>query len=281
MGQNSQPSTPSDEQAAVLAEVLAIVEPLITWLVRAGVGYGALSAALKPVFLAQAERELARLGRKRTDSALSLLSGLHRKDVRSLGGSAEQVTADNAAQGTSWGKPSAANQVATRWLSLNWPDSIALSGDEPSFESLAKRVSRDFHHRAVLDDLVRLGIVRESDGRVELLRHAFTPAPGLSEARELFAGSATDHLAAGIHNLSAASDRRFLEQSVFADGLSDASVRELHQLANQIWADALRRVVDAAVPLCERDEGEAAPQRFRLGVFSFSAPESSGQEKKP
>ncbi|MFM8548158.1 MAG: DUF6502 family protein [Betaproteobacteria bacterium] len=271
---------PGGEQAAILAEVLTILEPLVVWLVRSGVGYGVLASALKPVVLAQAERELSRLGRKQTDSALSLLSGLHRKDVRLLGSSAARITADNASQGASWGKPSAANQVATRWLSLDWPDTIPVNGEEPSFEALARRVSRDFHHRAVLDDLIRLGIVREAGGRVELLRHAFTPAPGLSEARQLFAGSATDHLSAGVHNLTTASPGRFLEQSVFADGLSEASVRELHGLANEIWADALRRVVDAAVPLCERDQGQPVAQRFRLGVFSFSAPEESGQEKK-
>ena len=61
---------------------------------------------------------------------------------------------------------------------------------------------------------------------------------------------------------------------MFADGLSEALVRTLHQLANQIWADALQRVVDQAVPLWEQDEGTENPQRFRLGVFSFSAPEA-------
>jgi len=270
----SGPATPSDTQEAVLAEVLAILEPLVTWLVRSGVGYAGFAAALKPVFLAQAEQELVRLGRKRTDSALSLLSGLHRKDVRALGEPAEQVTADNAAQGTRWGKPSAANQVATRWLSLDWPDLIPFAGPEPSFEALARRVSRDFHHRAVLDDLVRLGVVREEGATVRLIRDAFIPQPGFAEARQLFAGSAVDHLAAGVHNLSGAPGHRFLEQSVFADGLSEESVRALHQVANQIWADALQRVVDHAVPLCEQDEGTANPQRFRLGVFSFSAPEA-------
>ena len=270
----SGPGNPSDTQEAVLAEVLAILEPLVTWLVRSGVGYAGFAAALKPVFLAQAEQELVRLGRKRTDSALSLLSGLHRKDVRSLGEPAEQVTADNAAQGARWGKPSAANQVATRWLSLDWPDLIPFAGPEPSFEALARRVSRDFHHRAVLDDLVRLGVVREEGAGVRLIRDAFIPQPGFAEARQLFAGSAVDHLAAGVHNLSGGPGPRFLEQSVFADGLSEASVRVLHQLANQIWADALQRVVDQAVPLCEQDEGTANPQRFRLGVFSFSAPEA-------
>ena len=272
---------PSDAAEAVLREVLAILEPLVTWLVRSGVGYANFAAALKPVFLAQAEHELVRLGRKRTDSALSLLSGLHRKDVRALGEPAEQVTADNAAQGARWGKPSAANQVATRWLSLDWPDVIPFAGPEPSFETLARRVSRDFHHRAVLDDLVRLGVAREEGANVRLSRDAFIPQPGLSEARQLFAGSAVDHLAAGVHNLSGAPGRRFLEQSVFADGLSEESVRALHLLANQIWADALQRVVDQAVPLCERDEGTASPQRFRLGLFSFSAPEAPQDTSSP
>lgn len=265
---------PSDSPEAVLAEVLAILEPLVTWLVRSGVGYAAFAAALKPVFLAQAEKELERLGRKRTDSALSLLSGLHRKDVRSLGEPALKVTADNAAQGARWGKPSAANQVATRWISLGWPDSLPFSGPEPSFETLARLVSRDFHHRAVLDDLVRLGVAREQGGTVHLIRDAFTPSPGLAEARQLFAGSAVDHLAAGVQNLSGEPGRRFLEQSVFADGLSESSIQALQQLANQIWADALQRVVDEAVPLCERDQGVAPAHRFRLGVFSYSAPEA-------
>jgi hypothetical protein len=269
---------PSDTPEAVLAEVLAILEPLVTWLVRSGVGYASFAAALKPVFLAQAEQELVRLGRKRTDSAISLLSGLHRKDVRALGEPAEQVTADNAAQGARWGKPSAANQVATRWLSLGWPDVMPFAGPEPSFESLARRVSRDFHHRAVLDDLVRLGMAQEDGAQVRLIRDAFVPDQRLAEARQLFAGSAVDHLAAGVHNLSGAPGRRFLEQSVFADGLSEESIRTLHQLANQIWADALQRVVDQAVPLCEQDEGVKAPHRFRLGVFSFSAPEAPQDE---
>jgi hypothetical protein len=121
-------------------------------------------------------------------------------------------------------------------------------------------------------------MAREEGDSVRLIRDAFIPDPGLSEARQLFAGSAVDHLAAGVHNLTGVPGRRFLEQSVFADGLSEDSIRALHQLANQIWADALQRLVDQAVLLCEQDEGVNAPHRFRLGVFSFSAPEAPPDE---
>jgi hypothetical protein len=82
-----------------------------------------------------------------------------------------------------------------------------------------------------------------------------------------------DHLAAGVHNLSGASGQKFLEQSVFADGLSAESVQELNLMANTLWAHVLQAVMAKAVPLCERDLHHPAPQRFRLGLFTFSAPE--------
>ena len=265
--------TDSTRSAKVTEEALAIVQPLVTWLVRSGVGYTEFVASLKPVFLAQAEAEAARLRQKPTDSALSLLSGLHRKDVRALRASAAATDRSVRATGSSGGRPSAASQVATRWLALGWPDALPFSGPEPSFEALTRRVSKDFHHRAVLKELLRLGVVREEAGQVQLLRDAFLPDARLQEARQLLAGAVADHLAAGVHNLSGDGPGRFLEQSVFADGLSAESVQQLHQLANRLWADVLERVVAAAVPLCEQDEGLPDTQRFRLGLFSFSAPD--------
>ena len=70
---------------AVLDHALVILRPLVAWLLRSGVGYGEFAAALKPVFLDMALAEVARDGAKLTDSALSLLSGLHRDNRRMLG----------------------------------------------------------------------------------------------------------------------------------------------------------------------------------------------------
>ena len=263
-------------------EAIAIAQPLVAWLVRSGVGYAEFAAALKPVFLAQAMAEAQRLDRKPTDSALSLLSGLHRKDVRQMRATAEGADAAVAQRGAAWGRPSAASQVATRWLGLDWPDELPFSGAEPSFEALVRRVSTDFHHRAVLHELVRLGVAREDGERVRLLRDAFVPDRRLQEARQLLAGSVADHLAAGVHNLTSDGPRRFLEQSVFADGLSAESVAQLHQLANRLWAQALDAVVAAAVPLCEQDAHlTEGTQRFRLGLFSYSAPEAAAAPSPP
>ncbi len=265
--------SPSPSQS-VMDEALAIAEPLVLWMLRSGVGYAEFAQALKPVFLAQARLELARNGQRDSDSAISLLSGLHRKDVRAFRESAHQAMARVKEDGSSWGKPSAANQVVTRWLSRDdWGDCIPFSGDAPSFEALARAVSKDFHPRAVLQEMQRLGVAREVDGQVQLLREAFVPDAKHKESRELLAGSVADHLAAGVHNLSEASGPKFLEQSVFADGLSAESVQELNLMANALWAHVLQAVMAKAVPLCDRDLHHPAPQRFRLGLFTFSAPE--------
>jgi hypothetical protein len=271
------PSQPTPH--SLLPEALAIVQPLVTWLIRSGVGHNEFAAALKPVFLAQAQEELARQNQKPTDSAISLLSGLHRKDVRAFRVSASQTLAQVHADGSVWGKPNAANQVATRWLSLErHADALPISGDTHSFEALARSVSKDVHPRTVLQELIRLGMVRKDQDTVHLLRDAFVPDARHKEARELFAGSVADHLQAGVHNLSAPLDdtqpsRKFLEQSVFADGLSPESVQKLNLLANDLWAHVLHNMVEAATPLCEQDVDHPNPQRFRLGLFSFAAPE--------
>ena len=78
----------------MLSEALAVAEPLVAWLVRSGIGHGAFAAALKPVFLEQAQAELQRTGRKSTDTAASLLSGLHREDVRALRAAADDGGVD-------------------------------------------------------------------------------------------------------------------------------------------------------------------------------------------
>lgn len=140
---------------------------------RSGVRHREFSAALKPVFLKAAAEEAARTGGKGTDSALSLLSGLHRKDVRAL-----LPCLDEPDPAAGLGKPTPASQVTTRWLTSGLPDSLLTEGAAPSFKALVRQVSSDLHPRSVLQELLRLGVVDESDGQVNLRRPAGISASG-------------------------------------------------------------------------------------------------------
>ncbi len=260
-------SPPTGAAAPVLPHALVVMQSLATWLVRSGVGYGEFTAALKPVFLKAAVAEAERTGVRPTDSALSLLSGLHRKDVRAL--TPTLAEPDPTAR---LGKPTPASQVATRWLTGDLPETLPVAGAAPSFEALARAVSTDMHPRSVLQELIRLGVAEEADGAVTLRRTAFVPDAYHEETRGLVAGSVADHLAAGVHNLTSGDSRQFLEQSVFADGLSAESARELELLATSLWRGVLEAMVKAATPLCEKDEPAGGNQRIRLGMFCYSAP---------
>lgn len=271
--------TESSTQADVLAQALAIMGPLAAWLVRSGVGHAELVQALKPVFLDAARSELAQHGTSATDSALSVLSGLHRKDVKALGAAAPATSDAAATKPTT--KVSPASTLATRWITRGLPLALPYTSTATeSFEALARSVSSDIHPRTLLLELVRLGVATEAAGVVTLNHAAFVPNPQLAEARELLGGSVADHLAAGVHNLTApVSQKRYLEQSVFADGLSVASTTKLQALATSLWQPVLQAMVQAAQPLCDQDapdasqpNKEAGDQRIRLGMFCYATP---------
>ncbi|HSV50891.1 MAG TPA: DUF6502 family protein [Burkholderiaceae bacterium] len=257
------------EQAAVIAQ------PLATWLVRSGVGYREFAEALKVVYLQAAQAELERTGGKQTDSALNLLSGLHRKDIRAL---LPGVLIPFGQAAAEVGRSTPANEVVTRWLAEHDGKPLPFTGETDSFEAVARSVSRDIGPRSLLDDLLRLGVVRDTGERVELVQQAFIPDSHRDEAARMVGGSVSDHLSAAVHNLSGADGKTHLDQSVFADGLSADSVRELERLSNRLWRQVLTSLVKAAEPLEAADRKKGGTRRFRLGMYSFSGPMAPAPE---
>lgn len=66
---------------ATLKNVTNITQFLATWLIKNGIGYSDYVSSQKIVFYNAAILELERLNQKKTDSTISLLSGLNRRDV--------------------------------------------------------------------------------------------------------------------------------------------------------------------------------------------------------
>jgi hypothetical protein len=109
---------------------------------------------------------------------------------------------------------------------------------------------------------------------------SFVPAAGLAELTALFSANAADHLAAAVHNLTE-SGPTFLEQSVFANGLSEASTRMLAQTARLAWK---RTFDELAAQATERIKADAAtPDNFRMryGVYFYSEPVADAPAADP
>ncbi len=264
-------STRSD---IVLAAVLALFRPLARLLLRHGVAYPAFSVALKQVFLEAAQEELRGAGKKQTDSAVSLLSGVHRRDVRTLtraprAGAASQPTPMNMA-----------SQVAARWLSQldclddeGNPRPLPRAGAVPSFDALVAAISSDIRPRAVLDELLRLGMVDEADGQIRLLVPGFVPRQGFADMAGLLRDNLHDHAAAASQNLDG--QRNYLEQSIFVDELTAESAHAVHVAAARAWRQAFRTVMRVAQDRFDHDQTHAEAQqrihRARFGSYFYAA----------
>jgi hypothetical protein len=255
--------------------VLKVMRPLAGLLLRHGVGYPAFAAALKQVFLSAAADELQRLGRKQTDSALSLLSGVHRRDVRNLARLEPARLAMDEPMNL-------ASQVASRWLTdpqyldrHGRPLALPRTGAQPSFDTLAAEVSSDVRPRAILDELVRLGMAGEDEGTVRLLAPGFVPRGGLAEMSALFSDNLHDHAAAAVSNIEG--DHNYLEQAIFSDELTPESVRHLRSASTRVWREAFNTVMRETQARFDHDRATSSPgqrnQRIRFGVYFYACDE--------
>jgi len=261
--------------ATALNAVLRLLKPAVALLLRHGVAYPAFAAALKPVFLEAARDELRRAGHKQTDSAVSLLSGVHRRDVRTLG----RLAADDDALDALDAPLNLASQVVGRWLSdpayvdeEGHPHLLPRYGEAPSFDALVAATSSDIRARSVLAELERLGIARLEDGAVRLLEPGFVPREGFDEGMALLRDNLQDHLAAAVQNVSGQGN--FLEQSVYVDQLTAESAQQLHALSARIWRQAFRSVMREAQLRFDADQAHApADQRVhraRFGAYFYA-----------
>ncbi|CAI3115126.1 hypothetical protein MWMV8_MWMV8_02943 [Acinetobacter calcoaceticus] len=257
----------SHDTETTLEHVVSIMPPLIHWLIKSGVGYSEFTTALKALFYNEAIKELENIKQKKTDSAISLLSGLNRRDVRSFCQAyGEYKLVDQFNLQLPISVPA---RVVGMWINQKLPSKIPFYGEENSFESLVRQISSEKHPKSILLELKRLGIVVEEQDNVVLQNSSFTPDPQADESKQLFTQNISDHLSAGINNLTQNSN--FLEQAIFADELSKESVEKLNQLSVDLWNLMSKAVISAAIDYCKKDESNSeANKRFRLGVYQYN-----------
>lgn len=270
---------------ALLGDVAVMLAPLVRWLIDSGVPLGTLVETLKAVYLAEARDDLTRRGRRVTDSALSVLTGLHRKEVKALMKAHPGPDLGGARAALARVAPTPAALLFTRWVTEPRfridgvvRRELPRHGPMPSFEALAREVSSDVHPRTLLEDLRRLGLVDVQPDTVYLLSDRFV-LPGCDPlAVQTMAVNVGDHIAAATHNLRARVPQdRLLEQSVFASGLNPEDAAALGELARRLWAPMLESMVHAAQASLTDNAAspvEGAPAsghvtRMRLGVYYY------------
>ena len=270
-------ATPGAPSRSVVAALRRVLRPIVRLLVRHGITFPYLADLLKLIYVETAEAEFALGGRPLTDSRITLLTGVHRKDVRHL---RRDVDVDALPQ------PSLTlgTQIVARWLGdpaflerrgRPRPLPRTPKGGSESFAALVERVSKNVRPRSVLDELLRLGVVEIDDSdQVHLVTRGFIPGKDLDAKAFYFGEALHDHLAAAVHNLGGGSPT-WLERSVYYDELSPAAIEKLTARSEQLSMQVLQEINREGMALEASDP--PAPEkrmRMRLGVYFYAEPVS-------
>lgn len=308
--------TPSNQPTgipkAIETAIHRLLRPLVRLLLSFQITFPVFQQWLKTAYVEIADKEFPLAGKPQTDTRISLLTGIHRKDMKRL--RHEENTDQGSPENISIGV-----QMAAHWMGQDeFLDSnkqpLALpfksQGQGPSFEVLVEQVcKKDIRARVVLDEWLRLGVVTiesankgVNEASVELIQltpGAFVPSHSMDEKAFFLGMNVADHLATATHNvLNSGQDTKTVgtktgeakfERCLYYDGLSDSSIAELKQLANDQGMALLQSLNQRALQLKQQDQNLEQDQlntpiiktqRINIGLYVFDEPDNSDNDNK-
>lgn len=266
-----------------------ILVPLLRGMIRMGLTLPLFLPILKAAYVEAAEQILAADQRKLTLSQLYLLTGVHRRDLRVLMSKPSLPPSDKlpllAAVVSEWRhNPAFLDDKGS-------PRSLPRESDNEdtlSFYRLVTMISRDVHPSAVMTELEARGLLTRlpdheapSGGNHERLY--LRDEDELAKQNQITKLQALSHIVGGhletaIGNTFGEREPHF-ERAIVYDHMSQASVQELKQLAEQQAEDLLnvlnRRANELA--LQDRDQGDKSGYLL-FGAFVHSESRQDANE---
>jgi len=232
-----------------------------------GLKYPHLEEILRDMMLDEARRAWRARGVGEPNiSQLSITTGINRKAVTAKVRQLVDPLPDTDV--------SAAARTFTRWLKIASAKPeyrrlpIVAEGRRQSFERLAREGSRgNVHHRTILDELLRLDMVTQSDGHVELHADGFVPAADLQTMLAFLGDNSRDHLLAAVSNIL---EERppMLERAVYASGVTMQDCDDVHQLVKQRWSKLHLELTKVMTHAVEKAD-DSASARIRVGIYTY------------
>lgn len=271
---------------ALGAALYRIFRALARLCLRHGVSYEAAAEIAKRAFVDVARRDFVIAGRKQSASRIALLTGLHRKEVGRMLGSAGPDDPGVAS------RVAYAERVIAGWRrdeefadARGVPATLPFDDGSPSFVDLVKRYGgRDVPGRAVLDELTRVGAVtRLRDGRIRLVARAYVPAVASAESIAILGSDVADLVATIDHNLSSGPGAGLFQRRVTYDNLPAEAIDQIHAEVRRAGQALLERL-DRTMSRRDRDVNPkvrgTGRKRAMTGVYFF-ADDASADEEVP
>lgn len=249
-----------------------LIRPLVRILIARGITAPAFYRLLKTVYVEVAEKEFRIGSAPPTDSRITLLTGVHRRDVRAI------LSDPDDSWETARSKTATIATVLGQWMAREpyrgadgAPIPLPRNGDEgPSFEALVQGISRDIRARTVLDEVLRQGLVIEREDGLLQMADGAVAGPGSEDQQAVFfAANVGDHMAAAAENLLS-DPPPFYERAVFYNRLSPASVDQIEARARVLAQAALEELNTESSALQQADSAlEDGLERYRFGLYFY------------
>ena len=264
------------KEKALLQAIKTILKPLVHLLIRQNITYVGLQSLLKYTYVKVADESFKLKGKRQTDSRISLLTGVHRSDVKRIRAEKlEQISEKEI-------KASLSAQIMSIWTGHQTylekdgnPKPLFRYAQDgtPSFEQLVLSVSKDKHPRSFVDDWLNQGVVElnEDSGKeiIYLTEKGYIPEADFEE-KLFFAGkNIGDHLSVVVNNLEENVPPMF-DRAVYYQELTAESVKELEDLSKNKMMEVLIELNHRASELQEKDSGKAqANQGMHVGAYFY------------
>ena len=178
----TQEASTSFKEKALAKALSTMLRPLVRLLIHQDITYVGLLNLLKRTYVEVAEESFSIESKKLTDSRISLITGIHRGDVK-------RIRTENVNQPTEKElKASLSSQLMSIWMghqgyidSKGQPLSLFRYQQDgsPSFEELVFSISKDKHPRSILDEWVSHGLVEafteEDLEKIQLTQAGYIP----------------------------------------------------------------------------------------------------------
>lgn len=251
-----------------------LLRPLVRIMLRNGIPYGSFADIAKRVYVDVAFQEFSIEGRKPSASRVSVITGLSRKEVKRVRSLPEP---DDLGAVERYNR---AARVISGWIrdttfldEEGKPADLAIEGVENSFSDLVKKYSGDIPHRAILDELIRVGAVVRTEGNgVRLLARGYVPSTGNADKIGILGVDVSDLISTIDHNLGRAGDDAFFQRKVSYDNLPEENLAGIRMMARE-HGQKLLEYLDSRMSEKDRDVNPEVQgtgrRRAGVGVFYF------------
>jgi hypothetical protein len=264
----------TNQNSTVFRALENVMRPLIRLMLARGITYVIFTDWLKRIYVETALQDFCLSNKTTNDSRISVLTGVHRKDVKRL---REMVVKDKSM--TIPANVNLGSQLASAWLTNpkfmvnSIPKTIPRlkkHGGEISFEALAELITKDVRARALLDELERVGAVTiNEDDMVSLATDAFIPSKGEEEKTFYLGLGVGDHTSAAVNNVLGMHPS-FFDRVLHYDQLPEASIQKIEALSREHSSHLLQLINKEAENLnLATQHSQENKKRFSLGIYFY------------